>query len=233
MNAAWILALLSGAGLAGAASMHCLAMCGPLAAANQARGGRNASVRYLFGRLVSYSALGMLAGSVGQGLLATRWARWIEALLAWLLAVLLLHAAAGFFGLTRASSPLLRLGRKPRVRWSSRLLASAAGEPLLLGAASALLPCGALFSALVASAALGSGPLGALAMAGFALLTSPALLGAAQLGRLAQLGARGKQALGLMLVCGALITAWRPLPSLRAEAVPACHAVHAPSSEAP
>jgi sulfite exporter TauE/SafE len=224
MNAGWIVALLSGAGLAGAASVHCLAMCGPLAAAAQARAGKGASARYLIGRLVSYGTLGALAGSLGQGLLAMPWARWVEALLAWLLAALLLRTASGFLGLSRARGDLLRLGRAPRVSWTSRLLSSAAHDPLLLGAATALLPCGALFGALVASAALGRGELGALAMACFALATSPVLLGAAQLGRLAQLGPRGKRALGLMLVAGALLTAWRPVPSLRAQATPSCHA---------
>jgi sulfite exporter TauE/SafE len=237
MNAGWVVALLSGAGLAGAASLHCLAMCGPLAAAAQARGGRGASARYLFGRLASYITLGGLAGSVGQGLLATPFTRWIEALLAWLLAAMLLHAAASFFGFTRARSDLLRLGRGPRMTWAGRLLSRAAHDPLLLGTATALLPCGALFGALVASAALGSGLLGALAMACFALLTSPALLGAAQLGRLAKLGPRGKRVFGAMLVLGALITAWRPVPGLWTEAAPSCHAhAHAlatPHAEAP
>jgi uncharacterized protein len=221
MNAVWIVAVLTGAGLAAAASMHCLAMCGPLTAAAQARGGSRAGVRYLLGRLGSYVTLGALAGSVGQGLLATRWARWVEALLAWSLALILLYAAGGFFGLARAPK-LLQLGRAPRVSLASRLLAAAAHDPLLLGAASALLPCAALFGALVASAAFGRGELGALSMAGFALLTSPALLGAAQLGRLAQLGPRGKRALGGMLVLGALVTAWRPVPGLSAQGAPSC-----------
>jgi sulfite exporter TauE/SafE len=227
MNAAWSVAMLTGAGLAAAASMHCLAMCGPLTAAAQARGGARAGARYLLGRLVSYVTLGALAGSFGQSLLATPWARWAEALLAWSLAALLLYTAAGFFGL--ASRPkLLQLGRAPRTSLASRLLAAAAHDPLLLGAASALLPCAALYGALVASAALGRGALGALAMAGFALLTSPALLGAAQLGRLAQLGPRGKRAVGSLLVAGALLTAWRPVPGLSQGGTPSCHA-HAAS----
>lgn len=233
MNAGWIVAALSGAGLAGAASLHCLAMCGPLAAAAQARGGRSASVRYLLGRLVSYGTLGALAGSVGQGLLATRWARWAEALLAWLLALMLSYAALGFLRAAPRAAALVQLGRAPRTRWTSKLLAAAAHDALLLGAATALLPCGALLGALIASAALGSGALGALAMACFALATSPALLGAAQLGRLARLGTPGRRALGLVLIAGALVTAWRPVPGLGAKAAPSCHARAAQTGEAP
>ena len=228
----WVVAALSGAGLAGAASVHCLTMCGPLAAACQARGGKEASLHYFLGRFVSYVLLGCLAGSVGQGLLATRWSRWLEALLAWTLAAVLLHAALSSFGLFQAPK-LLRLGLGPRSNWVGRMLSRVAHDPLLLGAATALLPCSALLGALLASAALGSGAEGALSMACFALLTTPALLGAAQLGRVARLGTTGKRAFGGVLIAGALITALRPLPALRAEAEPSCPLHPSPPTEAP
>jgi sulfite exporter TauE/SafE len=202
-------------------------MCGPLAAASQARSGSAASARYLLGRLVSYGVLGLLAGSVGQGILHTAWARWAEAALAWVLALLLLYTAFGLFGFA-APVRLARIGKRPRRNWTGRLLARVAHDPLLLGAASALLPCAALFSAVVASAALGQGAGGAVLMLSFALVTSPALLGGAQLGRLAQLGRPGRRALGLVLVAGALITALRPM-SLHAESPASCplHPAHA------
>jgi sulfite exporter TauE/SafE len=227
MGSPWLVAALAGAGLAIVSGVHCLTMCGPLAAASQARAGSAASARYLLGRLVSYGVLGLLAGSIGQGLLSTSWARWAEALLAWSLTLVLLHSALGFFGFTTAPS-LLRIGRKPRTNLAGKLLARVAHEPLLLGAATALLPCTALFSAVVASAALGQGPQGAVLMMSFALVTSPALLGGAQLGRLAQLGQSGRRALGLVLVAGALVTALRPLSSLRAESPASCplHSAH-------
>jgi sulfite exporter TauE/SafE len=226
MFAGWIVALLTGAGLAGAASLHCLAMCGPLSAAAHARGGAQASVRYLSGRLAAYAVLGALAGSVGQSLLASRWSRWIEAALAWLLALVLLYAARGFLFAKPRGPRLLRIGAAPRTSWQSRLLARVAHDPLLLGVATALLPCGALFGALLASAALGSGMYGALAMLSFALLTSPALLGAAQLARLTRRGPYARRVFGSVLVAGALVTALRPIPGLRADAVPACHLHH-------
>lgn len=226
MSSPWLLAAFGGAGLALVSGVHCLTMCGPLAAASQARGASGASTRYLLGRLVSYSVLGLLAGSVGQGVLGTPWARWAEALLAWALTLLLLRTALGLFGVAQAPA-LLRIGTKPRRSWTGRLLAQVAHDPLLLGAATALLPCTALFSALLAGAALGDGMQAALFMGSFALVTSPALLGGAQLGRLAQLGRRSRHVLALVLVAGALITALRPLSSLRAESPTSCplHAV--------
>jgi sulfite exporter TauE/SafE len=228
MTSPWLVAALAGAGLALVSGIHCLTMCGPLAAASQARAGAGASTRYLLGRFISYGVLGLLAGSLGQSVLSTHWARWGEALLAWALTLLLLHSALGLFGF-RKTRALLSIGRKPRRNWPGKLLARVAHDPLLLGAATALLPCAALFSAVVASAALGRGAQGAVLMTSFALVTSPVLLGGAQLGRLAQFGERGRRALGLVLVAGALLTALRPLSTLRAEAETSCplHAAHA------
>lgn len=227
MTSPWLVATFAGSGLALVSGAHCLTMCGPLTAASQARAGSGASARYLGGRLVSYSVLGLLAGSLGQGVLSTSWARWVEAGLAWSLSLLLLHRALGFFRAT-SRPQLVRLGKRPRVSWAGKLLVHVADDPLLLGAASALLPCAALFAAVVAAAATGDGARGALLMASFAVVTSPVLLGGAQLGRLAQFGARGRAALGVLLVAGALLTALRPLSTLRAEAQPSCplHANH-------
>jgi sulfite exporter TauE/SafE len=227
MTSPWLVAALAGSGLALVSGVHCLTMCGPLAAASQARAGSGASVRYLLGRLASYSVVGLLAGSLGQGVLSTPWARWGEALLAWTLALLLSYRALGFFGSAQRPG-LLRIGKKPRVNLAGRLLVRVAHDPLLLGAASALLPCAALFGAVVASAALGDGAQGAVLMLSFALVTSPVLLGGAQLARLASLGRHGRAALGVLLVAGAVLTALRPLSTLRAETHPSCplHAQH-------
>lgn len=221
MTAPWFSAALAGAGLALVSSIHCLTMCGPLTAAVQARAGQGASARYLLGRIVSYGVLGLVAGSVGQSLLQTSWARWAEAALAWTLALLLLHSAFGLFGAS-ARTTLVSIGKGPRRNWTGKLLARVAHDPLLLGAASALLPCAALFSAVVASAAFAQGGGGAVLMASFALATSPALLGGAQLARLAQLGKGGRRALGLVFVAGALLTALRPLSTLQAESPASC-----------
>ena len=82
MTSPWLVATLAVAGLALVSSVHCLTMCGPLAAASQARAGSGAGPRYLLGRLASYSVVGLLSGSVGQAVLSTKWARWGEAALA-------------------------------------------------------------------------------------------------------------------------------------------------------
>ena len=74
--------------VAGASSVpHCVGMCGPLAAAACPKGaGAAAPLRYQAGRVVSYAALGAIAGALGHTL---RWGlpgAWGSALLSWALA---------------------------------------------------------------------------------------------------------------------------------------------------
>jgi sulfite exporter TauE/SafE len=221
MMSPWLVAALGGAGLAAVNGVHCLTMCGPLAAASQAQHGSGAQLRYLGGRTVSYTLLGSLAGSVGQTLAQSSWARWLESGLAWLLAGVLCYTALGLFGVTRRV-PLLRLGRAPRRGSLGQVLAHVAHDPLLLGAATALLPCAALYAAILGSAALGDAAYGALFMLSFALTTSPVIAGGAQLARLARLGVAGRRTLGAIVLVGAALTALRPIPLLRAEAAGSC-----------
>lgn len=226
----WLVAALGGAGLALVNALHCLTMCGPLAAANRAQHGSGAQLRYLGGRAASYTLLGSFAGSVGEALALSSWARWLESGLAWLLAGVLCYSALGLFGFTRRA-PLIKLGRTPRRGSLGRVLAHVAHDPLLLGAATALLPCAALYAAILGSAALGDSARGALFMLAFALATSPVILGGAQLSRLTQLGGAGRRTLGAIVLVGAALTALRPISLLRAEAAGSCP-LHAPGAEA-
>lgn len=231
MISALLVAAVAGLGLALAASAHCLVMCGPLAAATRSRGGANAFAQYAGGRFATYTLLGLVAGSVGKVLVDSPWARWGEAGLSWLLAVSLLLTALTHLR-KPGTQPLLKLGRAPRKSLFGALLARAADEPLLLGMATALLPCGALFSAVLAAAALGGALQGAVAMGTFALGSSVALLAAAQLSRLSMLGASGRRVLGTLLLAGAAVMILRPLPMLQGDGKPAaCHQISARAPE--
>ncbi|MEY4509830.1 MAG: hypothetical protein RLZZ450_1952 [Pseudomonadota bacterium] len=218
-----VLAVVTGGSLAVASSAHCAVMCGPLALASRVRHGSYAGLSYFVGRLVTYSLLGSLAGGAGRVLLLSPWARVAEASLSWLLASTLAYTA---WTLLRGPprERLAKLGRAPRTSPFGAILARLADEPLLLGAATALLPCAALFTALVAAATLGSAALGALSMATFAVVTGAVVVGVAQLGRLRATWPGVRRVVGVTLLLGALLTAYRPVPMLRADgAVPACH----------
>lgn len=157
---------------------HCSLMCGPFALAQVAEsfaaGATNrwwtaTLAPYQVGRLLTYSALGAVAGGFG----AT--ATWLTEV-RWLPAAALMLAASAFafqslgrmrfgldFGLTK------RLGR-------GRFPGFARG--LALG----FLPCGLIYAALIAATGAGGALPGALVLAAFGLGTVPALVAVGWLG---------------------------------------------------
>lgn len=221
--------LLAGAGLAVASSAHCALMCGALATSARVVRGYGGGLRYFVGRLTSYAVLGGIVGSLGQTLVAVMPRMvWLEAFASWAIAVMLLRTGLRQLGLaSKRKDALLTLRTRPRRPGVvGRLLSKVADDPLLLGAATALLPCGALYAALAVSAALGSAGAGALAMATFATLSGLALLGVSQLAGLARFGVRSQRLLAVGMLLGAGVMVFRPIAALRSDAageVPACH----------
>lgn len=212
-----MLGLLAMGGAAGSLS-HCGAMCGPfvlaqtadrLAALPMAALTPAARIRaglllpYHAGRLVSYAALGALAGTAGLG--AAGLAAGLGALPgagvsalgmdaldpAWLLRrLLLLAAAAMFLSLAlRRQAPALaaRLGvagllphapgwaAVPLHRAAARLAARGGLGQFLRGVMLGFLPCGLVYGALLAATAVASPALGAAMMLAFGAGTVPLL----------------------------------------------------------
>jgi uncharacterized protein len=175
-------------------SPHCAGMCGPFAylAAPGPHPPRGAAALYHGARLVGYAVLGVLAGALGASLDrlgAFAGVRRVGAIVAGTVMVL--------WGLTTVLRALgVRVPVLPRLDvatgpWTGVLRRAQSIGPLpraaLLGALSALLPCGWLWVFVAAAAATGSPLLGAAQMAVFWLGTLPAF---AALGLLAQ-GAAG------------------------------------------
>lgn len=157
---------------------HCVPMCGPFilmqSSANMAR--------YQAGRLVTYVALGAVAGGAG-GVIAGQGA------FRWPLAILLAIAALAF--LAQAAARLFSFGgetlaflSRPLARIVVPMAARQAGG-FKLGLLLGLLPCGFLYAALAAAAATGSARGGAMAMASFGAGTVPALVLVSVAGRAA------------------------------------------------
>jgi hypothetical protein len=141
-----------------AASPHCAGMCGPLVGATRA-----GPCSYHGGRLVSYTALGALAGWIGEPLvsaLASTPAR----IAAWMLALVLLLVG---LGLER---------RLPQPRWAARFLLRVRLRQRL-GLFTPLLPCGPLWLMLTTAGTSGGAVSGAMLMGAFALGTIPIFLG--------------------------------------------------------
>lgn len=137
-----------------ATSLHCAAMCGPLACAMRVR-----PAEYHTSRFISYSIAGAICGALGGGvvdLFQGDTARIVP----WVLAAVLLMLA---FGLEK---------KLPQPRFIAALLLKARLNRSL-GWLTPLLPCGPLWLMLGASAVAGSWWSGAVHMAAFVLGTIP------------------------------------------------------------
>lgn len=161
-----ILAAATLAGLFG--SVHCIGMCGAFAAScTRARGGLAA---WHTGRVVTYTALGAIAGAAGHLLPGPPW---LPAALATVLLLWFALALAGLVPEPRLLPPgMVRAGAR-----AARSTSSAAH--LLFGAVNGLLPCGLVYTALGAAIAQADPLAGGLVMLAFGLGTLPALTAAA------------------------------------------------------
>jgi sulfite exporter TauE/SafE len=184
-----MVAVLAGA-LAGVASIaHCAAMCGPLSCvATAAHPGRLGALRYQLGRTLSYGALGALVGAAGGVVVRSTSGAWAGALISWVFAAALGVAAYRLWRVDRpvtapANTTVSLSTQRPKPTVGERLLGLMPRDPLLFGAATALLPCGALYGALVLAAG-SAHPAGGLAlMMGFATTTGVGLVGIAWIGK--------------------------------------------------
>lgn len=202
-------------GLAG--SVHCLGMCGGIAAAAGTRtrsdGAGFAALTFNAGRIASYALLGAVVGALVGAAVTQLQVRPFAITLRVLAGLLML--AMGLSLLTGRDLLLLeRLGGRVwnRVRpLAGRALVLPA--PLRfagLGLVWGLLPCGLVYSALALAAASGSGPGGAATMLAFGAGTLPAMLavtlaGGAVTRRFA--GLRTRRVAGVLMIVFAAWTA--------------------------
>jgi sulfite exporter TauE/SafE len=163
---------------------HCVGMCAPFVLLVSRRfaaadGGRAATLGaqawYAAGRVTTYAVLGAAAGLAG-GVVEMAGSLVGLQRAASVLAggVLVLEAALGLAG----AGPLAHTrGGRLFARVSSALGRRIPAHPFGLGLLLGLLPCGLLYSALIAAVARGGTAAGALALFLFGLGTTPALLG--------------------------------------------------------
>jgi len=172
-------------------SLHCLAMCGPLAAAVPLGPGQSRAPRliaYNGGRLLAYATGGMLAASLGGALLLAGGGG-VRTALTLLAAAFVIATVAGQVGWMPAPQALERQGRRlwAHVAPIGRAASASGGLPgvFLLGLLWGWLPCGMVYAALALAAATVDPLRGASVMLAFGLGTLPSMLGAGWLaGRL-------------------------------------------------
>lgn len=156
-------------------SLHCIGMCGPIALAVPIGRGSKFS-RYLkflfynFGRLLSYSAFGLIFGSVGAGLSLAGFQQTISILagLIIILSVIFIYYLPRKNRLGKISSFI----QKPFVHFFNK---KTNFSVLMIGVLNGLLPCGLVYLALAGALAQGNTIYGMIYMALFGLGTIPAL----------------------------------------------------------
>jgi uncharacterized protein len=213
-----------------AASVHCVVMCGPLmmmVLSGRGRRGR-AGLFYHAGRLTTYALLGAIAGALGHLAGLAGFSR-VLSVVAGLALIWTAARRAGWLNVggelgrglgtglglgRRLTSALANVTRVMRAKWDDSSpfhLASA-------GVVNGLLPCGPVYAALTASAALGDSAQSAGFMLAFGAGTLPALAAAGTLAawtsRISGAGSRWRLVTPVALVLlGILLTARGVMPT--------------------
>jgi sulfite exporter TauE/SafE len=157
-------------------SLHCAGMCGPLALAlpgvqDRTPGFLLGRVAYNLGRIVTYSALGIMLGLFGKTLLLAGVQRWVSISLGVVLIV-------GLFASRKLAlwKPVTMLVEKLKRRMSKLLRQRSFASLGLLGLMNGLLPCGLVYVAAAGAIATGKIFSGAIYMAAFGAGTLPMML---------------------------------------------------------
>ena len=173
-------------------SLHCAGMCGPLALALPATGGRPASfflgrLAYNLGRIVTYCALGVIFGLIGKTLGFAGIQRWVSiALGVTLLIGLFTSRKLALWG------TVTRLVNWLKEKMGVLLRRRSADALLVLGLLNGLLPCGLVYVACAGAVATGDLFHGALYMLTFGVGTVPMMLTISLSGKLVPFSLRLK-----------------------------------------
>lgn len=176
------LAALFLAGLLG--GVHCVGMCGGIVAAFSFQSGTRQPyshhLAYSAGRIASYSVAGALAGLVGSAAFLAEELRPLQMGLYVLAQLVLILLGLYLAGLSHAVTHLEQLGgglwRRLQPLLARFMPVDTPSRALMAGALWGWLPCGLVYSALVAALGSGGAVQGALLLAVFGLGTLPNLL---------------------------------------------------------
>jgi uncharacterized protein len=172
-------------------SLHCVQMCGPIVvsysvAVSQLKNSPPLApsllqnhLAYNAGRILTYSALGAVAGVAGGTLGLLGRLAGFSHVLAIVAGALMIVVGISMLGIIPANLLTSRLFRLPSslLRRTGKLLsAPGSGNRFLLGLALGFLPCGLIYAALLKAMATASALAGAATMLAFGLGTAGALL---------------------------------------------------------
>ena len=170
-------------GLAG--SLHCVGMCGPLALSlpvshknelSRITGG----LIYNGGRILSYTSMGLVFGSLGNLFITTKWQGGLSIVLGIIILIYLLIPKKYFHFTTTTTlgKPFILLRQQLGRLFQSRKLSSI----FFIGVLNGLLPCGLVYLALTSSIISASPVNGGLFMLFFGLGTFPTMFATVLIG---------------------------------------------------
>lgn len=195
-------------------SLHCIAMCGPIAIMLPAGGTGRTSfltgrILYNVGRLLTYTTLGLGAGLVGRMAVVAGCQQVLSIGLGLLIVLSVLGPAVVRRVLSNPGG-VVRLQALLKSAFVSFLRRRSLLSLALLGIANGLLPCGLVYVALAAAATIGGVTEGAFLMTGFGIGTIPVMLMLSIVGEAIPLRMRQKLAVlipVMTVVVGALLIA--------------------------
>ena len=181
-------------GLAG--SFHCIGMCGPIAFVLPVDRSSKTKISfqiflYHFGRLISYSIIGVLFGFIGKGLYLAGFQQRLSILMGVIMIAIVIVPASVFnkFNITK---PLYNIIGKVKQQLGLYLNKKSSKSIFLIGFFNGFLPCGLVYMALLGSISTGNVVNGLLYMTIFGLGTIPLMTSAVILGNFVNLSLRNK-----------------------------------------
>jgi len=170
-------------GLAG--SLHCIGMCGPLALSlpvshNNTLSGISGGLIYNSGRILSYTSMGLIFGSLGNLIIAAKWQSGLSIGLG-IIILLYLFFPKKYFHFSTATTlgkPFMMLRQQLGKLFQSKKLSSL----LFIGVLNGFLPCGLVYLALTSSIISASPVNGGMFMLFFGLGTFPMMFATALMG---------------------------------------------------
>lgn len=187
--------LLAALGLGFASGFHCLGMCGPIALSLGLSQKQNAkfqlhNLTYQLGRIVTYTFLGSLVGTIGEGFQIAGLQRYISIIAGALLIIMALFSFGGDFSskIPGINNILLQI----KIKLGRLLQKTDYSSRFLTGILNGFLPCGMVYMALTASLAAGGIWQSAIFMTIFGAGTFPFMFAVVLFGNLINTATRTK-----------------------------------------
>ncbi len=177
-------------------SFHCVGMCGPIAIALPLQGAGKVQrliggLLYNLGRTTTYIIFGLILGSVGQGLGALGFQRWVSIIAGVLMIITALSPSLLRSGFDQESL-FSRFLEKIKLGLKRLFSIRSFGSLYSIGLINGLLPCGPLYMAFIISTGTGNAITAALFMMMFGLGTLPLLFAVTILGNFISIPLRNK-----------------------------------------